>query len=593
MTTEIGHMGNEADNMIKSLDIYYSKGIFKDVGDINVSSNTSLFPPASRRDVYTCVGDGLIGGLNGMYVEDGDLLLCVSDSFGGRFEEAAYDFVLIRNNTLLALYDYKKGSDASNITEMDSVNSAISKLENLFDIHFKKFASETLGHFKGNENFHVDELGRVSLHGALNLPGHPTANDPSINDRKGMVTLGFLDEYLKSFSVEYGVRKAISSSSPTLERIVKIGSTVYYGTDTGLVSEVSTRSYKGNNSFDNIYPWRDITRCNMDKTGKILAYAGDPIYKEDGTNGNVMVEIPAFYSKYQHNPNNDGYDYYWICDTKIDTNYKLNPLFCQGGVYRDVCYISAFSIFMDSVNDNILSVGGKTTKVMTAISDVTTLITKIGTQYSKGFSLGTKAMMDILFYLFIIEFATFNSQSIMTGIETSHTSGIVSSILGSSGSNADPHAGEAFIYRGIESLWGNKGQVLQDIFPKQISGSTFDIYVSDNVSKYYNFATMPIPDATAIANGYKTLGTQLTSNLNGYATDFLPDNVGFCKIPTGNTGSSTTYLCDYANYKPDGLFVIGASIAFSSNRGINNLTTSTNSDSTSFGARLQYAMGVV
>ena len=61
------------------------------------------------------------------------------------------------------------------------------------------------------------------------------------------------------------------------------------GTDTSM----------GQNSFDAVYPWAGMRRCcctlNADGTVKVNAYKGQPGYIEDGTNGEVLVEIPLFY----------------------------------------------------------------------------------------------------------------------------------------------------------------------------------------------------------------------------------------------------------------------------------------------------------
>lgn len=49
------------------------------------------------------------------------------------------------------------------------------------------------------------------------------------------------------------------------------------------------------NDFDSKFPWSHIRRCNLSNDGQVVAYEGEPGYTADGTNGNVMVEIPKFY----------------------------------------------------------------------------------------------------------------------------------------------------------------------------------------------------------------------------------------------------------------------------------------------------------
>ena len=85
---------------------------------------------------------------------------------------------------------------------------------------------------------------------------------------------------------QYGVRWA-GTSSTVCERL---------GNAVGLIANAhkgSTQSVR--NDFDNIYPWSDIKTCNIDADGNVLAYLGEPSFARDGTNGDVMVEIPKFY----------------------------------------------------------------------------------------------------------------------------------------------------------------------------------------------------------------------------------------------------------------------------------------------------------
>ena len=49
--------------------------------------------------------------------------------------------------------------------------------------------------------------------------------------------------------------------------------------------------------FDNILAFGGRRRCNLSDAGVVNAYFGDAGYKEDGSNGQVMVEQPKFYYK--------------------------------------------------------------------------------------------------------------------------------------------------------------------------------------------------------------------------------------------------------------------------------------------------------
>src|SRR5690606_19511963 len=43
--------------------------------------------------------------------------------------------------------------------------------------------------------------------------------------------------------------------------------------------------------------WAGMKRCNVRDNGTVAAYYGDAGFKYDGTNGQVMVEIPKFWFK--------------------------------------------------------------------------------------------------------------------------------------------------------------------------------------------------------------------------------------------------------------------------------------------------------
>lgn len=87
---------------------------------------------------------------------------------------------------------------------------------------------------------------------------------------------------------EYGVRWN-GTASTLCDRL---------GNAVGLVANAhhGTADYV-QNDFDSIYPWSDIKTCNIDADGNVLAYLEEPSFARDGTNGDVMVEIPKFYYK--------------------------------------------------------------------------------------------------------------------------------------------------------------------------------------------------------------------------------------------------------------------------------------------------------
>lgn len=143
-------------------------------------------------------------------------------------------------------------------------------------------------------------------------------------------------------AMEYGIKHTISTD--TVERI---------GNSIGKVANANG----GLNDFNYIMPWAAMRRCNLSDSKQIMAYYGETNYKEDGTNGQVMVEVPAFYYK-RYMPDSDTIITY-ISMTKL-FGYKLHPWFYdKNGIERAKAYFSAFE--------------GSVLDVSTAVAEVNTL----------------------------------------------------------------------------------------------------------------------------------------------------------------------------------------------------------------------------
>ena len=105
----------------------------------------------------------------------------------------------------------------------------------------------------------------------------------------------------------------------------------------------------GDDYFNNFGAYQR-RRCNLADDGTVLAYYGDAGYKEDGTNGMVMVEQPKFY--YRVEPlaldlSGEGAGYglkkarYYICD-KPHEGFRVHPAFVENGVERERIYLAAY-----------------------------------------------------------------------------------------------------------------------------------------------------------------------------------------------------------------------------------------------------------
>lgn len=209
---------------------------------------------------------------------------------------------------------------------------------------------------------------------------------------------------------KYGVCRDIPSHSPTLTRV---------GDATGLIAQV----FKGNedeeirNDFDTIYPWSEIKRCTLSNSGAVNHYEGDPDYKEDGTDGQVMVEIPKFYIAHYFDESG-AKEYWYISKEKINSRYRLpKPFIAADGTELDHIYIAAFLSTED--NENILD--SKSTPTATAAD----FAYSWAIEYAKArgtnwHQLDIAEYSDVLVPLFIVEFATLDSQSVFYAADAAY-----------------------------------------------------------------------------------------------------------------------------------------------------------------------------
>ena len=218
-------------------------------------------------------------------------------------------------------------------------------------------------------------------------------------------------EGLKERTVKrYGARRVIGASSPTLERIWDaVGLTANVGVDATTVV----------NDFDNIYPWSHVRTCNIEVVDgeiRVKAYEGEPTFARDGSNGNVAVEFPEFYSCPPY-LNDDGYEYFGVSEYPIG-----------GWIKHEKAYYAAYNAGM--YGDKLMSVSGVFPRVSTSRTAFRTLAKEsdalcglIDLKYHDTFST-----------LFTVEFATINSQSKMQGA-TALSSTIGSTVIAETGVN--------------------------------------------------------------------------------------------------------------------------------------------------------------
>lgn len=193
------------------------------------------------------------------------------------------------------------------------------------------------------------------------------------------------------------------------------------GTRTGAAAEFvftpGTDTSAGQNDFDGVYPWAGMRRCcctlNADGTVTVNAYKGQPGYIEDGTNGEVLVEVPLFY-----------------VSGMLDVNPRVSAVPMPGfrapkkfqnadGSLKQKCYLPAFpgSIGADGKLHSIagvVSTGSKTISQFLAAARL----------WGETYCINTSADFEVLAYLMIVVYGTRNVQSKMRGVTDLYATGI-------------------------------------------------------------------------------------------------------------------------------------------------------------------------
>lgn len=201
---------------------------------------------------------------------------------------------------------------------------------------------------------------------------------------------------------EYGVCYDEITKEPTLIRV---------GASTGLVAGVAVGDDTSVvNDFDDIYPWSEMKRCTVADDGTVTAYEGEPGYIEDGSIGQVMVEIPKFYIKRLTDKSNHKV-YTYVCQSKL-AGYRTPEAFKdRNGNELSHIYIGAYVSTNTSTANSVydkMSLGGE-------YQDYANNMVSASNRGEGWHNLDIREISDVLQLLFIVEFATLNSASVFNG----------------------------------------------------------------------------------------------------------------------------------------------------------------------------------
>ena len=293
------------------------------------------------------------------------------------------------------------------------------------------------------------------------------------------------------------------------------------------------------NDFNSIAPWVNVRRCNLADNGIVNAYYGDASYKDDGTNGQVMVEIPKFYYKYEKVSST----FRWWISEGLQDGYSVHPAFIRNGIEIDKVYLGAYE-----TSSNNQSRSGATVQVNQSIVTMRTNARSRGYNATTftGWNLSDFLSVSALQLLYVVEYAHFDTQTkIGKGrVDTSSatSTGGTASLGNYSGMATGTNGLVSVSYRGVENLWGNTWTWLDGI---NITSS--NAYIAD-----HNYISNKFNEQYSLVGGLSTSGGSISNILDiGYG--FLPLSV------SGTSNDSRLYDYAYTNTSTNRVVRLGGS----------------------------------
>lgn len=284
-----------------------------------------------------------------------------------------------------------------------------------------------------------------------------------------------------------------------------------------------------------------MKRCVLNTNGTVKYYLdpNDSTKKADGTaaiidgsDGNVMVEIPKFYHKYE---NVDGVHKYSVSPIP-EAGYTVHPAFIRGGVEKNFRYYPAYEGCY--TGGKLISGSGRVPTVNQTRATFRGYAAANGT----GWSLIDWNLLYAVQLLFLTEYATFDTQAMLgngndTGSDYTMTTGGSNGI--GNGSSPATNDDMWMSYRGIENWYASMWKFIDGV----------------NVQKHVYFVNNnPATFADNVFTG-DYVSTGITSaTTDGYISNMSSSDKGF--IPSETKGSSSTYVPDWFSQAGGGGIVL-------------------------------------
>lgn len=338
--------------------------------------------------------------------------------------------------------------------------------------------------------------------------------------------------------------------------------------------------------FDVYTMYGGRTRCNVDDTGRILAFYGDAAYRDDGSNGQVMVYQPKFY--YQRLPLKlaNGtiikHESLVISDTP-QPGFKLHPLFTSL-TDGELDYILLPAYDGAIVNDKMTSIAGVKPVSNLSIIEAEAAATARGS----GWHITTMAAESAMQMLQIVEYGSMNGQESLergicdieavTGVNCASLTGSTASlgnITGYASSTINEINGtetvytdngkRAISYRGSENPWGNLWNFVGGVI---IKGDGHSAGGAPYICTDFNYTPSEIND------NYEYVGFNLPSTYGWISAMGYSETYDWVFMPAqcATTANSTLPVGDNlwtgGTITENKICAIGGTYAFKENNGL-------------------------
>lgn len=198
-------------------------------------------------------------------------------------------------------------------------------------------------------------------------------------------------------------RRKVSSSSATWER---------YGDAVGMVCKAAVGNGTVQNDMMSHFPFNEMRPCNLAADRTVNAYLGDADFQWDGSNGDVMLEVPMTYTGrwFETDENGVEWEYRAVSSGKIG-RLHLDHLFTDGDDRRisEKVYLPIFVGSLNSEGNKLESKAG----AFPAHNKTRDGFRKLCNAKGNNWYLDDVWAMHFLDTCFIVMFANSNAQAVL------------------------------------------------------------------------------------------------------------------------------------------------------------------------------------